>query len=253
MKNGSRWVLVLSAAVVMALIIGRPGRPEDNGWWSEEAAAPFDLNKVVVGFEARGEQLDSVLGRLQEGEPGFVICVEWQIGRDPSACPSRSVTVGPFERATIRQILDAVTAAAEPGNFYTWYESKIKPGVVHILPRDPKERYACLDVVIPRFRVENVSHIEAFVALFRQPAIGGIMPGHAGTGPMYNITLDLVNVTVRDALTHICLATKCGMGWNVGGYVQDPPVPGFSFGRFGSAIRLPDELRRQMGIKESTE
>ncbi len=247
MRNGSTWLFVLSAAVGLAASVGGLGLTQDGGWWSEEAAAPFDLNMVVLGFEARGEQLDSVLGRLQEGEPGFVICVEWQIGRDPSTCTPRSVTVGPFERATVRQILDAVTAAAEPGNFYTWYESKLKPGVVHILPLDPKERYACLDVVIPRFRVENVMTFQALFALFQQPEVGGIRPGLSGTGPEYGgITLDLTNVTVRDALTHICLATKSGMGWIVTGYVQDPPVPGLCFGRFGSAIRQPEELRREI-------
>ena len=233
---------------------------------ADESAPPEEadvsvLDKVIVGFEAHDEPLTSVLGRLQRGEPRFVICLEGRIGHDPSASPRMSVSVGPIESATLAQVLDAVTAAAEPGDFYTWYESPIKEGVVHILPRDPnrspgigyrlsdtvcvvhilprdpKERFACLDVIIPHFRVEGVLYYEAFFALFDQPELDGISPGWSIKGPDYApISLDLVNVTVRDALTHIALATESGMGWGGAGYVQEPPVPRFAFGRLGSVL-----------------
>ncbi len=185
---------------------------------AEETAPPEEtrvsvLDQTIVGFAATDEPLEEVLRRLQQGEPDFGICFERRIGEDPSASPRVSVTVGPIENATVAQVLDAVTAAAEPGDFYTWYETPIKKGVVHILPREPKERYACLDVIIPHFRVEGVLYYEAFLALFDQPELDAITPGYFLHGNPYEpISLDLVNVAVRDALTHIALATESGMG-----------------------------------------
>jgi hypothetical protein len=109
--------------------------------------------------------------------------------------------------------------------------------VVHILPRDPKERFACLDLAIAHFRVEDVTFLEAIRLLCERLKAAGAVPGWVGHGPSYgHITLDLVNVTVRDALTHIVVGSKSGIGWSVGGYVQDPPAPGFSFGRFGGVL-----------------
>jgi len=228
-------IVTLAGLLVWPGHLSMVGRAEENAAPEEDDVSVLD--KVIVGFEAHDEPLTSVLGRLQRGEPDFVICLEGRIGEDPSASPQMSVSVGPIERATMAEVLDAVTAAAEPGDFYTWYESPIKKGVVHILPRDPKERFACLDVIIPHFRVEGVLYYEAFFALFDQPELEGIVPGYSIHGnPHAPISLDLVNVTVRDALTHIVLATKSGMGWGVAGYVQDPPVPRFSFGRLGSAL-----------------
>jgi len=208
------------------------------------------LDQTIVGFAANDEPLEEVLRRLQQGEPDFAICLEHEIAVDPAVGASDSVSVGPIETATMAEVLDAVTAAAEPGDFYTWYESPIKKGVVHILPRDPKERFACLDVIIPHFRVENVLYYEAFFALFEQPELAGITPGASIRGPDYRrISLDLVNVTVRDALTHIVLAAKSGMGWQVTGYVQEPPVPRFAFGRFGTSLR-PDEDRYNVRFQQ---
>jgi hypothetical protein len=179
-----------------------------------------------------------------------VICLEHEIAVDPRAPAPDSVSVGPIESATMAQVLDAVTAAADPGNFYTWYESPVKNGAVHILPRDPKERYACLDMTIPHFRVQGVLYYEAFFALFDQPELDGITPGASIRGPdEAPISLDLVNVTVRDALTHIVVATKSGMGWIVTGYVQESPVPRFAFGRFGTSLR-PEEDRYDVRFQQ---
>jgi hypothetical protein len=238
MKRFATYVVTI---VTLAGVLAWLGHPSLLGGAEEVASAQEGeasvLDKVIVGFQAQDEPLTSVLGRLQRGEPDFVICFEQRIGRDPSASPQMSVSVGPIESATLAQVLDAVTAAAEPPEFYTWYESPIKKGVVHILPRDPKERFSCLDVIIPHFRVEGVLYYEAFFALFEQPELEGIVPGYSIHGnPYAPISLDLVKVTVRDALTHIALATKSGMGWGVAGYVQDPPVPRFSFGRLGSVL-----------------
>jgi hypothetical protein len=240
-------VLLVMAAISWIGFSGRVGGEESA---QPEEPAVSALDKQIVGFAAENETLDHVLDRLQRGEPDFVICLETRIARDPAGYPHRNVTVGPIESATLAEVLDAVTAATEPGDFYTWYESPIKKGVIHILPRDPKERFACLDVVIPRFNVEDANLYEAFQALFDQPELAGVNATLAYTGGLGQpVTLDLANVTVRDALTHIALAAKGGMGWTVGGYVREPPMPGFSFGRFGTALRpeeLPYELRREM-------